>query len=119
MRRITVKNLVLQFDADQETYGDDRQQVLQALEAINEFLQREHYGLAAQILTTAVDNSDIESGPICPDEDEDDFDDAKTWSATDSEDDFDERGQPDESGFYADGLDKRGFDRDGNRQEYW
>lgn len=49
MNQITVSNLSIQFDADQITSGDDKTQAEQALDLINALLQREPFGLAAQI----------------------------------------------------------------------
>ena len=45
--RITVE---LAFDADEVTEGSDTTQIDQAIHAINLTLQREPYGLAAQIM---------------------------------------------------------------------
>lgn len=60
MKAITVKNLTIQFDADQVTSGDEITQVQQAIDLINAALQREPHGLGAQIFSSGVDNSDIE-----------------------------------------------------------
>lgn len=49
MKTITVRNVVLQFDGDQITSGDKRCQAGQAIELINLSLQREPFGLGAQI----------------------------------------------------------------------
>lgn len=59
MRVITVKNIALQFDADQITQGTPKQQARQAVDMINGVLQREPYGFAAQILE-GDNNLDIE-----------------------------------------------------------
>lgn len=40
----------MQFDADQVTKGNNEEQVHQAVELINKVLQREPYGLCAQLL---------------------------------------------------------------------
>ena len=50
MKTITVRRLDLQFDADQITQGLSTQQVYEAIELINLTLQREPYGLAAQLI---------------------------------------------------------------------
>ena len=50
MRIITVHGLDLQFNADQITHGPTQQQVNQAIDVINLTLQREPFGLAAQII---------------------------------------------------------------------
>ncbi len=49
MRVITVYRLDLQFDADQITHGTKDEQVRQAVDLINGVLQREPYGLGAQL----------------------------------------------------------------------
>lgn len=59
MRVITINNLTLQFDADQITHGNALQQAQAALDMINLELQRQPYGLGAQIMTTSVDNADV------------------------------------------------------------
>lgn len=46
---ITVYRLDLQFDADQLTHGKPAQQAVQAIELINLSLQREPFGLGAQL----------------------------------------------------------------------
>ena len=61
MKVITIKNLWIQFDADQIMTGTDKEQALQAIEMINGVMQREPYGFGAQILHSHIDNSDIES----------------------------------------------------------
>jgi hypothetical protein len=50
MRTITVHRLVLQFDADQITKGNRQQQTHQAIDLINLVLQREPFGLGAQLI---------------------------------------------------------------------
>ena len=50
MKTITVRRLDLQFDADQITSGNHQAQTDQAIEAINLVLQREPFGLGAQLL---------------------------------------------------------------------
>jgi hypothetical protein len=49
MKTITIRRLDLQFDADQVTRGPTEQQARQAIELINLTLQREPFGLAAQL----------------------------------------------------------------------
>jgi hypothetical protein len=49
MRIITVHRLSLQFDADQLTHGKNVAQASQAVELINQILQREPFGLGAQL----------------------------------------------------------------------
>ena len=61
MKTITVRRLDLQFDADQITHGTNQQQTRQALELINLVLQREPFGLGAQIFAHP-DEIEIESG---------------------------------------------------------
>jgi hypothetical protein len=50
MKTITIRRVDLQFDADQVTHGPTTQQVDQAIELINLTLQREPFGLAAQLI---------------------------------------------------------------------
>ena len=49
MKTITIRRLDLQFDAGQITHGSAEQQARQALELINLTLQREPFGLGAQL----------------------------------------------------------------------
>ena len=49
MKSITIHRLSLQFDADQITHGGREKQARQAVELINEVLQREPFGLSAQL----------------------------------------------------------------------
>jgi|APCry1669189665_1035243.scaffolds.fasta_scaffold40201_1 hypothetical protein len=58
---ITIKNLTIQFDAEQTTSGTPLEQARQAIEQINLALQREPYGLGAQIFESGIDISDIET----------------------------------------------------------
>ena len=51
MKVITIRRLDLQFDADQVTCGSITKQADQALELINLALQREPFGLGAQLIT--------------------------------------------------------------------
>ena len=50
MKTITVRRLDLQFDAGQITHGPSVRQVDQAVELINLTLQREPFGLGAQLI---------------------------------------------------------------------
>jgi hypothetical protein len=50
MKVITIMGLSLQFDADQITGGTDKEQADQALELVNLQLQREPFGLGAQLM---------------------------------------------------------------------
>jgi hypothetical protein len=50
MKQITVRRLDLLFDADQITNGTNDEQAEQAIELINLSLQREPYGLGAQLV---------------------------------------------------------------------
>ena len=52
MKTITIHRLSLQFDAGQITHGNQDQQARQALELINLVLQREPFGLGAQLIAT-------------------------------------------------------------------
>ena len=49
MKTITIRRLDLQFDANQVTKGSVEKQAAQALELINLTLQREPFGLGAQL----------------------------------------------------------------------
>jgi hypothetical protein len=49
--QITIENLTIKFDADQITCGDDEDQKKQAIHEINLVLQREPFGLGAQIIS--------------------------------------------------------------------
>jgi hypothetical protein len=52
MKAITIHRLSLQFDADQLMHGSAEEQARQAVELINEVLQREPFGLGAQLIAT-------------------------------------------------------------------
>jgi hypothetical protein len=52
MKSITIHRLSLQFDADQITNGRSDQQAEQAVDLINKVLQREPFGLSAQLIAT-------------------------------------------------------------------
>ena len=49
MKYIMIKGLAIQFDSDQVTFGGDIDQARKAIDLINGVLQREPYGLAAQV----------------------------------------------------------------------
>ena len=61
MKTITVRRLDLQFDADQITHGSVEQQARQAVDLINLSLQREPFGLGAQLFAHH-DEIEVESG---------------------------------------------------------
>jgi len=61
MTTITIRRLDLQFDAGQITTGSAEQQARQALELINLTLQREPFGLGAQLFAHP-DEIEVESG---------------------------------------------------------
>ena len=52
MKVITIHRLSLQFDAGQITHGGNEQQARQAVALINTLLQREPFGLGAQLIAT-------------------------------------------------------------------
>ena len=60
MTTITIRRLDLQFDADQITHGSAEQQARQAVDLINQTLQREPFGLGAQLFAHP-DEIEIES----------------------------------------------------------
>ncbi len=60
MKTITVHRLDLQFDAGQITHGNNAKQADQAIELINLTLQRDPYGLGAQLIVHR-DEIEIES----------------------------------------------------------
>jgi hypothetical protein len=60
MRIITIRRLDLQFDADQVTHGNLVQQADQAVELVNRTLQREPFGLGAQLFAHR-DEIEVES----------------------------------------------------------
>ena len=53
MKSITIHGLTLQFDAGQITHGCDADQARQAVELLNLTLQREPFGLGAQLIVHA------------------------------------------------------------------
>jgi len=60
MKSITIHRLSLQFDADQITQGQPDDQADQAIDLINTVLQREPFGLSAQLIATR-DEIEVES----------------------------------------------------------
>lgn len=50
MKTITIHRLSLQFDVDQITHGSAGKQARQAVDLINLVLQREPFGLGAQLI---------------------------------------------------------------------
>lgn len=66
MKSITVHRVALQFDADQVTHGHAEEQAAQAIDLINVVLQREPFGLSAQLIATR-DEIEVESAtePRC------------------------------------------------------
>ena len=60
MKIITVHRLSLRFDASQITHGNNEQQVREAVDLINRTLQREPFGLGAQLIVHP-DEIEIES----------------------------------------------------------
>ena len=65
MKVITIHRLSLQFDAGQITHGSRDDQARRAVELINLILQREPYGLGAQLIAHR-DEIEIESRQIDP-----------------------------------------------------
>lgn len=61
MKSITIHRLSLQFDANQITHGGREKQARQAVELINGVLQREPFGLGAQLIDTP-DEIEVASG---------------------------------------------------------
>ena len=61
MKTITIRRLDLQFYANQVTRGSNEQQARQALDLINLTLQREPFGLGAQLFAHR-DEIEVESG---------------------------------------------------------
>ena len=65
MKIITIHRLSLQFDANQITHGNKEQQTRQAMDIINLTLQREPFGLGAQLIVHR-EEIEIESSRIDP-----------------------------------------------------
>ena len=61
MKTITLRRIELQFDAGQLTHGPAALQARQAVELINLTLQREPFGLGAQLFVHP-DEVEIETG---------------------------------------------------------
>lgn len=61
MKTVILRRLDLQFDAGQITTGSTEQQARQAVELINLTLQREPFGLGAQLFAHR-DEIEVESG---------------------------------------------------------
>ena len=61
MKIITIRRLDLQFDANQVTHGSAEQQARQAVDLINLTLQREPFGLGAQLFAHR-DEIEVEAG---------------------------------------------------------
>src|SRR6185437_7962153 len=53
MKTITVYRLPLQFDGDQITHGNPEKQAREAIDLINQILQREPYGFSAQLIAAS------------------------------------------------------------------
>jgi hypothetical protein len=62
MNSITIHRLSLQFDGGQITHGTTEEQAAQAIDLINQVLQREPFGVAAQLIATQ-DEIEVESEP--------------------------------------------------------
>jgi hypothetical protein len=65
MNSITIHRLSLQFDADQITHGGPEEQAAQAVALINQVLQRQPFGLSAQLIATR-DEIEVESATEHP-----------------------------------------------------
>jgi hypothetical protein len=65
VKAITIHRLSLQFDAGQVTRGSDGNQAREAVILINLILQREPFGLGAQLIVHP-DEIEVESHPIDP-----------------------------------------------------
>ena len=65
MKVITIHRLSLQFDAGQITHGSRDDQARQAVELINLILQREPFGLGAQLIAHR-DEIEVECREIDP-----------------------------------------------------
>lgn len=59
MKTLTIKNLVIQIDSKGENPVAEANE---AIHLINLALQREPYGLGAQIMETSIDDDDVEIG---------------------------------------------------------
>jgi hypothetical protein len=65
MKTITIRRLDLQFDADQITHGQAAIQADQAIELVNLILQRQPFGLGAQLFAHR-DEIEVESSRCDP-----------------------------------------------------
>jgi len=65
MNSITIHRLSLQFDGGQITHGTTEEQAAQAIDLINQVLQREPFGVAAQLIATQ-DEIEVESATEPP-----------------------------------------------------
>ena len=65
MKVITIHRLSLQFDAGQITHGNRDDQARRAVDLVNLILQREPFGLGAQLIAHR-DEIEIESRQIDP-----------------------------------------------------
>jgi hypothetical protein len=65
MTSITIHRLLLQFDAGQITNGSPDEQATQAIALINQVLQRQPFGLSAQLIG-ARNKIEVESATECP-----------------------------------------------------
>ena len=65
MKSITIHRLSLKFDADQITHGRAEEQAAQAIALINTVLEREPFGVAAQLIATR-DEIEVESATEPP-----------------------------------------------------
>ena len=63
MKVLTAHRVSLQFDANQLTHGKNEQQVREAVDLINLTLQREPFGLGAQLIVHR-DEIEIESSRV-------------------------------------------------------
>ena len=75
MKVINLYNVMLQFDTEGKA---DREDVLRCVEIINLSLQREPYGLGAQVFVD-FENLDFEVADRFEDDDEDEFNDNDTF----------------------------------------
>ena len=65
MKVITIRRVDLQFDADQVPHGSPEEQVRQAIEQLNVILQRQPFGLGAQLIVHP-DEIEIETQNLNP-----------------------------------------------------
>ena len=65
MKAITIHRVEVQFDADQITHGTAEQQASEAVDLINLVLQREPFGLGAQLIVHR-DEIEVETQTINP-----------------------------------------------------